>query len=149
MAWFPFAVIAMLGSGANAIFQKTHQYSAFAEELKFFLVFSLFFSALFTGIASLIICDNDKQKLVLPKGQRIIKNIIVPIGLGICVGMLNFLNLSLSGKLPSVILFPIYNIGSMLLSSIISSIIYKDKPTKRQSVGFVLGIVAIFIVGVL
>ena len=63
--------------------------------------------------------------------------------------MLNFLNLSLSGKLPSVILFPIYNIGSMLLSSIISSIIYKDKPTKRQSVGFVLGIVAIFIVGVL
>ena len=149
MAWLPFAVIAMLGSGANAIFQKTHQYSAFAEELKFFLVFSLFFSALFTGIASLIIRDNDDRNPKTPKEQGIIKKLVVPVSLGVCVGMLNFLNLSLSGKLPSVILFPIYNIGSMMLSSIISAIIYKDKPTKRQSIGFVVGIVAIFIVGVM
>ena len=148
-AWFPFAVAAMLGSGANAIFQKTHQYSDFAEELEFFLVFSLFFSALFTGIASLIIRDNDAPKPELSKRQKTVKKIVVPVCLGTCVGMLNFLNLSLSGKLPSVILFPIYNIGSMLMASIISAIIYKDKPTKRQGIGFAVGIVAIFIVGVL
>ena len=62
--------------------------------------------------------------------------------------MVNFINLSLSGKLPSVILFPVYNIGSMLLSSLISAIIYKDKPTKRQGIGFAIGIVAILIVGI-
>ena len=112
-------------------------------------IFSLFFSALFTGIASLIIRDNDDRNPKTSKEQGIIKKLVVPVALGVCVGMLNFLNLSLSGKLPSVILFPIYNIGSMLLSSIISAIIYKDKPTKRQSIGFVVGIVAIFIVGVM
>ena len=148
LAWLPFAVLAMLGSGANAIFQKTHQYSAFADELKIFLVYSLFFSALFTGIVSLIIRDKKEKDNNVSINQTITKGIIVPLCLGICVGLLNFINLSLSGKLPSVILFPVYNIGSMLLSSLISAIIYKDKPTKRQGIGFAIGIVAILIVGI-
>lgn len=147
-AWLPFAVIAMLGSGANAIFQKTHQYSSFAGELKFFLVYSLFFSALFTGIASLLINSSGEKGPKLTQNQRILKKYIVPLCLGVCVGLLNFINLSLSGKLPSVILFPFYNVGSMLLSSLISALIYKDKPTKRQAIGFAIGIVAIIIVGI-
>ena len=138
----------MLGSGANAIFQKTHQYSAFADELQFFLVYSLFFSSLFTGIASLAIRKNGEDEPTLSKKQQVIKKVVVPLCLGICVGLLNFLNLSLSGKLPSIILFPVYNVGSMLLSSLISALIYKDKPTKRQGIGFAIGIVAILIVGV-
>ena len=149
LAWLPFAVIAMLGSGANAIFQKTHQYSAFAGELKIFLVYSLFFSALFTGVISLVIRDRGEKESAISLKQNITKKFIVPLCLGICVGLLNFLNLSLSGKLPSIILFPVYNIGSMLLSSFISALIYKDKPTKRQGIGFAIGIVAILIVGVL
>ena len=148
VAWLPFAIIAMLGSGANAIFQKTHQHSLFADELQLFLVYSLFFSSLFTGIVSLVIRRREESEPDLLKKQQVIKKIIVPLCLGICVGLLNFLNLSLSGKLPSIILFPVYNVGSMLLSSFISSLIYKDKPTKRQGVGFVLGIVAILIVGI-
>ena len=148
MAWLPFAALAMLGSGANAIFQKTHQYSAFANELKPFLVYSLFFSSLFTGIVSLVIRKSTESEPKLLKRQRVIKKVIVPLCLGICVGLLNFLNLNLSGKLSSVILFPIYNVGSMLLSSLISSLIFKDKPTKRQGIGFAIGIGAILIVGI-
>ncbi len=148
LAWLPFATLAMLGSGANAIFQKTHQYSAFADELQFFLVYSLFFSSLFTGIASLLIRKSEENESTLAKKQRVIKKVVVPLCLGVCVGLLNFLNLSLSGKLPSIILFPVYNVGSMLLSSLISALIYKDKPTKRQGIGFAIGIVAILIVGI-
>ena len=148
LAWLPFAALAMLGSGANAIFQKTHQYSRFADELQLFLVYSLLFSSLFTGIVSLIIRKNRDIEPDLSKKQKIIKRVIVPLCLGICVGLLNFLNLSLSGKLPSAILFPVYNVGSMLLSSLISSLIYKDKPTRRQGIGFAIGIVAIMIVGI-
>ena len=148
IAWLPFAALAMLGSGANAIFQKTHQYSSFADELQLFLVYSLFFSALFTGIVALVIRKSEEGESDLSKKQRIIKKLIVPLCLGVCVGLLNFLNLNLSGKLPSVILFPVYNVGSMLLSSLISALIYKDKPTKRQGIGFAIGIVAILIIGI-
>ena len=146
--WLPFAIAAMLGSGINAIFQKTHQYSDFAQELPFFLIYSMFFSTVFTAIASLTIREKKINKYHLSE-KEILKNIWKPLCLGICVGALNFLNLELSGKLPSVIHFPVYNVGSMLLTSGISAIIYKDKPTKKQGLGFVIGIAAILIIGLL
>ena len=149
LAWMPFAVVAMLGSGANAIFQKTHQRSPSAEELPFFLVCSLFFAALFTGIASLILREKKGSERSIEKKRRGMREIVTPLCLGVCVGALNFLNLSLSGKIPSVLHFPIYNVGSMLLTVILSALIYKDKLAKRQTVGFVLGMIAIWMIGVL
>ena len=146
--WLPFALITMLGSGTNAIFQKTHQYSAHAEELHFFLVYALLFSAVFTGVAALILRGASKETSSAPK-KREAKRLWVPLCLGVCVGVMNFLNLYLSGKLPSVVLFPVCNIGSMLLTTMISAAIYRDKPSKRQGAGFALGIVAILIIGLL
>ena len=145
LSWLPFAIVAMLGSGLNAIFQKTHQYSSYSEELPFFLVYSLFFSALFTGLAALFI-PREKGEA---KGHETVKRVVVPLCLGVCVGLLNFTNLYLSGKLPAIIHFPIYNVGSMLLTSMISAFLYKDKLTKRQSAGFVIGILAILVIGIL
>lgn len=147
--WLPFAIASMLGSGMNAIFQKSHSYSYYSDELPFFLVYSLFFSALFTGIAYLLICKKKENEQSEVKQQGKIKKVIIPLCLGVFVGLLNFSNLYLSGKLPAIIHFPIYNVGSMLLTSIISAIIYKDRLTKRQMAGFVIGITAIIIVGIL
>lgn len=145
VSWLPFAIVAMLGSGINAIFQKTHQYSSYADELPLFLVCSLFFSALFTGLASFLIRGEKTNKT----HKKSLKSIAVPICLGVCVGLLNFLNLSLSGKIPSIIQFPIYNVGNMLLTSGISAAIYKDKITRRQGIGLAVGIAAILVVGLL
>ena len=149
-SWIPFAVAAMLGSGTSAIFQKTHQYSDFSSEISFYLVFCLFFSSVFTGVAYLVTKEEkNAKKEVVDKKRASFKSFIIPACLGICVGLLNFLNLILSGNLPSVILFPIYNVGSMLLVILLSAIIYKDKMTALQKVGFFLGIAAILIIGLL
>ena len=149
-SWIPFAVAAMLGSGSSAIFQKTHQYSEFSSEISFYLVFCLFFSSVFTGIAYLVTKEEkNAKKEAVDKKRAFFKSFIIPACLGICVGFLNFLNLILSGNLPSVILFPIYNVGSMLLVILLSAIIYKDKMTALQKVGFFLGIAAILIIGLL
>ncbi len=146
--WFVFAVIAMLGSGANAILQKAHQRSEFAEELPFFLVLALFFSAVFTGIATLLM-PKETEKRETEKPKTLLQKIGPSIGLGVCVGSLNFLNLHLAGKLPSVILFPTYNVGSMLLTTVIASFLYKEKLTKKQTISFFIGIAAIIMIGLL
>ena len=149
-SWIPFAVAAMLGSGSSAIFQKTHQYSDFSSEISFYLLFCLFFSSVFTGVAYLVTKEEkNAKKEAVDKKRAFFKSFIIPACLGICVGLLNFLNLILSGNLPSVILFPIYNVGSMLLVILLSAIIYKDKMTALQKVGFFLGIAAILIIGLL
>lgn len=146
--WLPFALITMLGSGTNAIFQKTHQYSDHAAELPFFLVYALLFSAVFTGLAALLLRKKAGEASPAPKKKEP-QRIWVPLCLGVCVGVMNFLNLYLAGRLPSAVLFPVCNIGSMLLTTMISAAIYRDKPTRRQGVGFALGIVAILIIGLL
>ena len=67
-----------------------------------------------------------------------------------CVrGRDEFLDLYLAGRLPCAVLFLVCNIGSMLLTTMISAAIYRDKPTRRQGVGFALGIVAILIIELL
>ena len=142
--WLLLALLAMLGSGANAILQKTHQHSAFAAELPLFLACSLLFSAIFTGLAALLVRERAQTPPVKARGA-----VWVPICLGVCVGALNFLNLYLAGRLPSVIHFPVYNIGSLLLTSMLSALLYRDKPGKRQTAGFLVGIVAILIIGLL
>jgi drug/metabolite transporter (DMT)-like permease len=148
LKWFPFALLAMLGSGINAVFQKTHQYSAYAEELSYFLVYSLLFSAIFTGFAALVMREMPSGAL-RPVDKRDAKSVWVPLCLGACVGVMNFLNLYLAARLPSVVLFPVCNIGSMLLTGMVSALIWKDTPTKRQGIGFAIGIIAILMVGLL
>jgi len=57
--------------------------------------------------------------------------------------------LNLAGKLPAIILFPVYNIGSIILTGIFCTIIYKEKNTKTGIIGFVIGCISIMIIGIL
>lgn len=149
-SWLPASLITMLCSGISAIIQKNHQSSVHSNEVFPFLVYCLFFSTAFTALAYLLTSktENKKRKLVSIKKEQL-RRVVLPLCLGVCVVVLNYLNLTLSGKLPSVIHFPTYNVGSLLLVSVISLIAFKEKTTSTQKLGFVLGVVAILIIGLL
>ena len=149
--WLPASLITMLCSGISAIIQKNHQSSDHSHEVFPFLVCCLFFSTVFTAVAYLLTSktkENKKRKLVSMKKEQL-RRVVLPLCLGVCVIALNYLNLTLSGKLPSVIHFPTYNVGSLLLVSVISLVAFKEKTTNTQKLGFVLGVVAILIIGLL
>ena len=147
--WLPAAIISMLGSGISAIIQKNHQSSQYSEEIYVFIVYCLFFSTVFSFVAHLLFKKPSEEKREIAKKQLILSKLILPLCLGVCVVLSNFLNLILAGKLPSVVLFPIYNVGSLLLVSLISFVIYKEKATATKSVGFCIGVIAILIIGML
>lgn len=142
--WFYLALIAMLGSGINGVIQKTHQRSSFSFELEIFLVYAMLFCAVFTGVLALITKDDTPKT---EEKKSWIRSLLPPIGLGICVCALNFVNLRLSGQLPSIIFFPVYNVGNLLLTTVLSAFIFKDKTSRMQNVGLIVGIVAILIIG--
>ena len=146
--WLPAAIIAMICSGTSAIIQKNHQSSIYAEEIYAFLV-CLFFSTIFTGVAYLLTRETAEEKNVKVKNKKKLVELVLPLCLGACSAILSYLNLMLSGKLLSVVQFPTYNVGSLLLVSIISFVFYKEKTTHIQKIGFCLGIVAILIIGLL
>mgnify|MGYP003293757433 CR=1 FL=1 len=149
-AWFILALVAMIGSGTNAILQKIHQRSPYFEELELFLVYATFFSMIFTFIAFLITKRKKNEEQTEEENKpSLLKRLIGPIGLGVCVCALNFVNLYLAGKLPSIIQFPIYNVGNLLLTTVVSAIIFKDKTSVQQKIGLGIGVVAILIIGLL
>ena len=56
------------------------------------------------------------------------------------------MNTYLAGVLDSAVLFPILNIGTILVSLLLSVIIYKEKIDRRDVLILILGILAIILV---
>lgn len=150
VAWILFTLLATVGSGTNAILQKTHQNSAHSDEIKLFLVYSLFFSALFSLAVFLLYRPNkdgtDDEKEYKKGG---ILPYLFPIFLGVSVGSLNFINLKLAGVLSAAIHFPVLNVGSLILTSAVSIIAFRERLSTRKIIGCVIGIGAILMIGLL
>lgn len=140
--WLCFSLISMTGSGCTAILQKIHQHSQFAYEFMGLSILEFIVAAIVLNILMLV-SPKTPQYQCLTK-----KEVSVGILNGIFLGALNLLNLNLAGKLPAIILFPVYNIGSIILTGIICTIIYKEKNTKNGIIGFAVGCIAIMIIGI-
>ena len=141
--WLVFALLAMTGSGVTAIIQKVHQHSDFAHELRVFLIYTFAFGAIFSFILAHL-PTGDKKTAGKSRGR-----LTISVVSGLFVGLLNVLNLMLAGKIPAVILFPVYNVGGMIITGIAGALIFKEKNTPKQIGGFVIGCVAIGIIGLL
>lgn len=144
--WILFTALATLGSGINAILQKTHQNSSHSSEIKLFLVLALLFSSLFCLALYLF---SKSEKATVKKEKKGVLPLFFPLFLGVAVAFLNFANLKLAGVLPAAIQFPIYNVGSLILTSAISVLAFGERLGKRKLIGYFVGVGAILIVGLL
>ena len=148
--WLLYVIPASLGSGTNAVLQKIHQFSDYRQELKFFLLFALLFSAGFS-LAGYLLPQRGEKTAEQPKQKPMLRKerlwTLSPIPLGIFVGFLNFLNLMLAGRLPSVVQFPVYNIGSLILTGVISAIAFRERLSPRKLAGCAAGMAAILLIG--
>ena len=76
------------------------------------------------------------------------KFFVYVLAAGILSCLYNRFNITLSSAMDAVIFFPAFNGGVVVVSGILSNLIYKEKFSKRQLVGFVLALLAISIIGV-
>ena len=62
---------------------------------------------------------------------------------GLANGIVNFLVMVLTGLIPNAILFPSISAGGIVLSWILATFVYKEKLSKAQLVGYVIGIASV------
>lgn len=141
-SWILFSVLSMTGSGMLAVLQKIHQASVYKDEFSLLLSWEFLIAGVIIAILTLFTKKEENTPDVSLK-----KDGLTAILNGGFLGVLNMLNLRLSGKLPAVILFPVYNIGSLVLSGIICAILFKEKNTKKGIAGFIIGCIAILLIG--
>ncbi|MBE6940872.1 MAG: hypothetical protein E7455_01095 [Ruminococcaceae bacterium] len=126
--------IAMIASGGLGLMQKIQQSSQFANEKTAFFLIAFAFGSLCSLIAYL--CCGKHTSI---HGIE-----AMPIVTGLCFGGSNVCNTILAGRLPSAIFFPVQNISTILLSTLLGMLLFKEKMTRRSIVILVLGI---FVIG--
>ena len=132
--WLIFCALAFVLQGSIGVLQKIHQSSEHKDEIGGFLFVAFICSIVYSHFRA------KKGFKALNFNRKLF--IFAPI-CGLCTFLMNFLNLRLSGLLPSQIFFPVVNGSAIILSSVMSVIIFKEKLTKRQIIGLCGGILSL------
>lgn len=145
LKWFVFALLAFIGSGAIGFMQKLHQSTDYKDELNAFLVIAFAISFVFSVGMSLVYMKKEGNPLIEKKESDGINWFVIAIMIvsGVCVAANHKLNLALSGVIDSAIFFPLVNGGHLVLTMLAALVIFKERLSRRQWTGIVLGILSV------
>ena len=93
------------------------------------MLYILLFVSVFTDTFKNIYYNHFSNNILQSNSDAILFNAVCG------AGAVNLINLYLSGKLPSIILFPILNGGVIVLSGAAALIIFKEKLSCKQYLG--------------
>ena len=131
LRWMLYCGLAFLLQGIIGVIQKIHQSSIHKSEASGFLFVAFIWAIVFCLI------KNKGKAQITTIGK---KNILIGIVCGGCTFAMNYINLKLSGLLPSQLFFPLVNGSVIVLSCILSVVLFKEKLSKRQMIGLIGGI---------
>ena len=139
-----YTVIAMIMSGALGVLQKLLVKGYGDKCFNEYLFVSFFFMLLgiFVLKAGVKIKATEKVKIYTKKFW------MLGVLFAISVAVVNKMNLYLTGALPAVIFFPCSNGGIIMLSTLCSAIMFKERLTKIGWIGIITGIAAIVLIAV-
>lgn len=139
-----YAVLAMCSAGGVGILQKEFGNIYPQDLLNTFLLLAFFFMLISAVIFKLALSLKTKNNPLHITGCFFVPAIL----LSLSVVFANKLNLILVANIPGIILFPLINGGTIMLSAVCSGIFFKEKLTVRIWTGIVIGIAAIILIAV-
>ncbi len=138
LKWFVLVMISLVANGLIGVFTK-------AQQLRFggtcdseFQIISIGGSFILLAIIGLIL-DRDKLPYFIKHGA------VYGIGAGICNGAKNFLTLVIYTLLPLSIIAPMKTGLGMIATFVLALLIYKERYTKKQIIGVILGVAAVIL----
>lgn len=138
--WLMYCLITFVAQGTIGVLQKIHQASAHKNELGVFLAVSFICSVIFSSIMN----KKSGGSFHLEKSS-----FLMACFCGICTFTMNFLNLKLSGIIPSQIFFPLVNGGAIILTALVSVVVFKEKLNIKQLAGLIGGILSLIAICIL
>ena len=143
--WLVLCMAAFALTGGIGVMQKVHQSSPHRDELNAFLVVAFFagtlLCALFVALLKARETKTSSQLRAAPGRLWVVPGLMLISG-G-CVAINNKFNLYLSGVMDSAVFFPVFNGGLLVATTLAALVIFKERLTKRQWLGVVLGITSV------
>ena len=139
-SWKYWCALFFIGSAATGIIFKLHQRSDAAAQVDEMLFVSAITSALILCAAAVIMTRRDGRLPKVPSGAL---GYAVASGAFGCI--YNRLNVTLTGILPSVVFFPLFNGSVILLSTIAGVLLFGERLDRKQIYGILLGTAALML----
>ena len=135
--WGVYAFFAFVGNGFCSTFQMIQQDKFSGGFKSEFMIIAYLLSAVIMLSVSLFEGVGNVKKQI--SGGSVMWLIC-----GVANGIVNlFVMLLKSNKMPEFLLFPLISAGGIIATFAVSLLIYKEKMTKFQNIGLVLGIVSV------
>ena len=135
--WLLLSGLAFLLSGFAGLMEKIHQSTNASDEKGAFVTVACIFLFIISIISKFSIRE-DKSKNSINKST-----LLFAIPAGVVIGFYSTINLTLAGALDAMIYYPVANGGALILTMIISIVVFKEKLDIRKSIGLVLGLLGI------
>ena len=136
LKWIISVLFAFLGNGFCTISQKMQQVAFDGAYKNEFMIIALAITVLVCIVMTL-----TKERHIL-KAQKW-SGYSLGLLCGALNGIVNLFVMILSGLMPVSLMFPIISAGGIVVIFIVSQVFYKEKLSKAQLVGFILGTISV------
>lgn len=139
--WVISVIFAFLGNGFCTISQKMEQLAFDGGYKNEFMIIALVITAIICFVM-MMVKERDILKVQKWDGYA--------LGLfcGALNGMVNLLVMILSGLMPVSLMFPIISAGGIVAIFVISLVFYKEKLSRLQIIGYILGTVSVVLLNI-
>ena len=130
--WIVFVALAFIGNGMCTVVQKMQQIRFDGDFKNEFMILAL-------AISSVALCF-----FVLKKERKDLRTVakigwLPALVCGLANGMVNLFVMILSNRMSVSVMFPMISAGGIIITYLVSRFFYKEKLTKTQFAGFVIG----------
>ncbi len=134
--WLIFALLSFLGNGMCSVTQKMHQQQFATAYKNEFMIVALAVSVIVSVILAL--CVERKNTVHYAKVG------FIPAALcGLFNGTVNLFVMILNNRIPASLMFPLISAGGIIIVYLISRFFYKEKLSKSQFIGLLVGIASV------
>ena len=143
LKWFLLVLTCFFTNGCLAVCQQFFGRTTLHNEGISFVAWSYLFATIISFVLYIIILKCKHKK-----ATGGIKPVALIYGLcaGVILGVFQLLNTKAITALDAGLLFPIYNSGTLILTTVLGLFLFKDKLTGKQIAGIVVGIIGIILI---
>lgn len=139
LKWLAVALVSCVTNGGVGAMQKVHQNSPYKSQSTVFLIAAF----IFMTIAAAAMWLAERKKAADGEVFRPTKKqTALAFASGAVLSVPHVANLFLAGAMPSAVFFPIINTGSLILTLVAATVIFRERLTKLQWVGIALGLIS-------
>ncbi len=136
--WLIFAIVAVLANGGLGITQKIFGYTPYKDLNKEFVACAYIIATVLTAIVYLVLYAGHTRKTA--EFNRI--TLLVTALIGVILAVFQMVNTYAIATVDGTFLFPAYSGCTLICSTLVGIVLFKDRITRRQMLSLSLSLIA-------